>query len=174
MLLHQGAADVVTAPAQGFRGSVETEFDPARLVVGDPVAEVDAGDGRQVEGGFEYGLIAAYPFAHGFGGLLADEGQEDEFADAGMVVLDRLLLDLTELVEMIDLLGRGFDMAAEHGAGCGEAALVGGSYDFTPGGGVDFLRADDLANAIVQNLRRCSRQGPNTCISEGFDRGFER
>ena len=49
VLFHQGAADIVAAPAQSLRGPRQPQFDPTRLMIGNPIAQIQARDCRQVQ-----------------------------------------------------------------------------------------------------------------------------
>jgi hypothetical protein len=74
MLFHQGAANVITAPFEGFYCTVQTEFDPTGLMIGNPVTEENPSHGCEQEGIFENGLIAPDTTTQGFGSFLTDKG----------------------------------------------------------------------------------------------------
>ena len=147
VLLHQRAAEVVDAPAQRLGGGVEAHLHPARLQARDAAAEREAERRGVLEVLLARDLLD--PVGAAEQRVERDEGERHELGEAA-----RALLQLAHDAHVLGQLPRLLDVPEHHRDRRAQAGAVAASMISTQRADGQLVRADPLAHAVVQHLRR--------------------
>src|SRR5262249_10848689 len=155
ILLDHQAAHVIGPKEQGELSDLQSLRHPGRLDIRD-IVEVESSNRLRAQI-----LESASGPNVGQGRVLGLEGPADERRETA-----RLVLELTQSLQMLDALGKRLDVAEHHRAGRTSAQRVPGAVDLQPLLREYLVDGDRLADAVRQDLGAAARQAAHASVLE--------
>ena len=166
-LLHQRPAEIVDAPVQRLGGGVEAHLDPARLEVGDGLAE------REPERRGVLEVLLAGDLLDPVGAaeqrVERDERQRHELGEAAGA-----LLELAHHAHVLGELPRLLDVAEHHGHGRADPLRMRRLDDLDPPRHRQLVGRDPLADAVVEHLGGRARRRAEAGLAQPVEHRARR